>query len=371
MKTNFLQALAEEGKYQEYLRRIDPEKVLDHYGAQNSFEIQRSDGEIEVQHSCLIDRVDPHHTHGDANPSARMNLDQKLYICYSYGGGDIFWLIRTLEGKESFTDILPLLGQFLNGATEEKEDFLEELEGCFSGGEKHEDPVPVYSDRVLKQWSVTHPYLIQQRGVSHEAASRLRVGYDHEERRIVFPLFFEGQLVGWQKRAVPDGLGYPPTLPDSNNYLPKYKNTPGFPKSTTLYNYDLVRSREREEIVVVESPMSCLKAETLTDGDDLLSGVIATMGAKISDTQVSYLKNFKKVYVYMDQDQAGQGAARYLTSRLYRYTDCWVVESEEDKDLGDYNSREEVLDRIVNNSTPAFLRLGEWDREYARKRHTR
>lgn len=370
-EVNLFEQLANKDRYDEYKRRIDPKLVLDHYGAKNSYEIQTGDG-IEVQHSCLIDQVDPHHTNGDQNPSARMNLEKKLYVCYTYGGGDIFWLIRTMEGKESFTDIIPILGKFLTGSTESKEDFLEELEGYFSTQEGDEnEPIPTYSDRVLKQWSVTHPYLINERKVSHEAASRLRVGYDHDERRIVFPLFFEGKLVGWQKRSVPDGLGYPPTLPDMGGYLPKYKNTPGFPKSRALYNYDLALERGREEVLVVESPMSCLKAESLTDGDDILSGTISTLGAKVSDTQVSYLRRFKRVFVYFDSDPAGQKGAQYLTERLYRHTNCVVVDAEEGKDLADYESREEVLSVIENRSSPAFLKLAEWGVGNERKRHAR
>lgn len=364
---NLFSRLSSKEKYSDYLRRINPEKVLDHYGAENSFEIETSNG-TEVQHSCLIDRVQPHHTNGDRNPSARMNLDKKLYICYSLGGGDIFWFIKMMEGKETFEEILPLLGQFLDGSTESKENFLEELESYFKDPDVEEHSIPTYSDRVLKQWAVTHPYLINQRGISHEAATRLKVGYDDQERRIVFPLFFGGELLGWQKRAVPEGLGYPATQ-EKNGVLAKYKNTPNFPKSKSLYNYDLVEKRGRREVVVVESPMSVLKAETLTDGEDLLSCVVATLGAKVSDFQINYLRKFDRVYVYMDNDPAGNKGEQYLTRGLYRHTDCLVVEAEEGRDLADYDSRSEVLDRI-SKAVPAFLKLAEWDREKGKRKRS-
>lgn len=355
-----------DGRYEEYKRRIDPQLVLDYYGAKNSSEI----GD-EVLHSCLIDQVDPHHTNGDANPSAQMNLRKKLYVCHSYGGGDVFWLIRTMEKKETFSEITPLLGKFLTGSTETKEDFMKELEGYFSSRQEiYEGPVPTYSERVLKQWSVTHPYLIKERGVSHEAATRLQVGYDHDDRRIVFPLFFKGRLVGWQKRAIPEGLGYPPTV-SSGGYTPKYKNTPNFPKSRALYNYDMAVSRGREEVLVVESPMSCLKAESLTDGNDILAGTISTLGAKVSEQQAHYLRGFKKVYIFFDGDSAGQKGARYLTERLYRHTDCEVVEAEEGKDLADYSTREEVLSLIERRSVPAFLQLAKWETKHDGKRPSR
>lgn len=348
MKINLGQ-LGELREYREYLRRIDPMRVLEYYDAQNCFEQKQGDGSVEVRHSCLIDRVDPHHSHGDQNPSASLNIDKKLYTCWTYGGGgDVLWLIMMLEEAESLTEIIPVLRQFLKESTETKEDFQKELEGFFQVEKYEEDPLPKYSERLLDRWSFTHPYLTEVRGMSAEACSRLRVGWDEESNRITFPVFFRGDLVGWQKRAIPKG----PYWPGTREQVPKYKNTKDFPKSKVLYNYDRVSGRR--EVVVVESPMSVLKAESLTDGEDILSSVVATFGAKVTEPQLDLLRGFSRVYVYMDDDTAGVRAARKISRYLYRFVDCRIVKPSQGMDLGDHTSREEVIEKI-RSATPAFL----------------
>jgi hypothetical protein len=117
--------------YREYRRRLDVRAVLEHYGAENSYEQSGSDGTTEIIHSCLIDRVEPHHTNGDANPSAACNVDKKVYICYQWWGGDLFHLIAKMEGKESLADIVPILGQFLTGIAQEPDKVRAELDKIF------------------------------------------------------------------------------------------------------------------------------------------------------------------------------------------------------------------------------------------------
>ena len=114
--------------YEEYKRRLDARAVLEHYGAENLSEIPGRDGSTEIVHSCLLDRVEPHHRNGDQNPSAACNVDLKLYCCYSYWSGDLFHFIAKMERKDHLADILPVIGQFLDGATSTSEDILKELD---------------------------------------------------------------------------------------------------------------------------------------------------------------------------------------------------------------------------------------------------
>lgn len=345
-----LQALADEKSLSEYRRRIDMESVLDHYGARNTSRLQGVDGTTEIRHSCLLDTVDPHHNHGDENPSARANLDYKLYHCYTFGGGDVFWFIMQMEQKETVREIIPILSKFLGEATESSADFLKELDGFFTKTEVKTE-IPTYSERVLKPWMKFHPYLSEVRGVSIEAASLLKVGYDDRDRRIVFPHFMEGKLVGWQKRAITDDR-WPLTQPDEHGVMARWKSTASFPKSEWLYNLDRVRSSNRRTVVVVESPMSVLKAETL--GLDSL--VVATFGAKTSEKQAELLSTFEKVYVWFDHDPAGSAGERLLIERLWKRTQVLRVPPEIDKDLADYDTENEVLSRL-SLSEPAVFYL--------------
>lgn len=346
--------------YGDYLRRVDVEALLDHYGAQNVI----FDGD-ERLHSCLLDRVEPHHARGDRNPSASANVDKKLYICRAYWGGDILQFVQKMEQADHFADVLPVLAPFLEGVTVDNARFRSEIEKLLAAERGEQHVPPVYSDRVLRGWANYHPYL-ETRGVSHAAASRLQLGYDPVAVRITFPhwITWEGRarLVGWQKRSLDDPR-WPVTLPDPDTgQLPKYKNSQGFPKLTTLYNQHRVDARGRREVVVVESPMSVAKAETLWDGTDTdpLGAVVATFGATLPEEQVALLRKYERVRVWMDDDGAGIKASRRLCDLLYRHTVVEYVAPETGKDLGDYNSRTDAV-RLLDRAEPAVLALARWD----------
>lgn len=347
--------------YGDYLRRADVAAILDHYGAENLIE----DGDDELMHSCLLDRVEPHHAHGDRNPSASANTTRKLYICRAYWGGDIFQFVQKMERADHFADILPVIAPFLEGATVDAARFRTEIDQLLKRPAAGTEMLPTYSERVLKGWAQYHPYLAEERGVSLEAASRLQIGYDPAAVRITFPHWVviggRPRLVGWQKRALADPR-WPQTLPDENGQLPKYKNSQGFPKLTTIYNQHRVDARQRQEVVVVESPMSVAKAETFWDGtpDDPFGGVVATFGATLPEQQVAHLRKYRRVTVWMDSDGAGQKASRKLCEQLYRHTAVELVTPEEGMDLGDYTSRTDAV-RLLDRTEPAALALARWD----------
>jgi len=337
--------------YEEYKRRLDARAVLEHYGAENISEIPGRDGSIEVVHSCLLDRVEPHHRHGDQNPSAACNLDFKLYCCYSYWSGDLFHFIAKMERKDHLADILPVIGEFLDEGTSSSEDFLSEVSRILGGVDLHPIDIPSYSPKVLEPWGYSHPYMREVRGIGLEASSKLQIGYDPDTNRIVFPHFWRGDLVGWQKRAIPSGYDYPATVPD----YPKYKNSTGFPKSTTLYNFDSIDPNE--PVIVVESPMSVAKAVEL--GFD---NVIATFGAKVSKVQIEMLKDFDRVVIWFDDDPAGQAGERKLLNGLWSHPNVRVVEPDSGKDLGDYTSATEAAAKL-DGAIQASLRMAAHDLE--------
>lgn len=348
MKTG-LADLANKALYDEYRRRLDARAVLEHYDAQNQTELSGSEGTTEIVHSCLIDRVEPHHTNGDANPSACLNIEKKLYTCYSGGwSGDLFHLIAKMEGKDTLAEALPVIGQFLTGTVVETEDFRTELDRLLSRPDAALIEPPTYHERILAPWALVHPYLYEERGITVEAASALQIGFDERENRIVFPHFFDGKLLGWQKRAIPPRPGWP----GSPSQWPKYRSSSGLPKSETLYHYD--QARRYRHVIVVESPMSVAKAVSLG-----IDNVVATFGAKVSGRQIDLLKAFDSVWIWFDADpisHAGLLGERKIAQALYRHTEVNVVIPEEGKDLGDYDTADEVLSMLAR-AVPAVLRL--------------
>lgn len=337
--------LSADGRYRDYLRRLDARALLDHYGARNSREETTHSGEVEVVHSCLLDRVDRHHNNGDENPSASCNLDRKLYICYSRWGGDLFHLVQKLEDKDGFEAILPVVSPFLEGSVTEPDDFLDELERMLSNG-AYSAELPSYSDRVLAPWAFVHPYL-HERGVDSATASRLRIGWRHDENRITIPHFWRGKLVGWQSRSVPDRPGM---WPGTARQLPKYKSTPGFPKSDTFYHDHSRPLPGTGPVVVVESPMSVVKAVAL--GLDV--PVLATFGSKVSAAQASMLLDYDDVVLWADPDPAGRSMERTVARRLARHPGLRVVEPDPGKDMADCDTLSQIQAKI-ESATPAVL----------------
>ncbi len=339
-----LDYLLQQDMHQDYLRRLDARAVLEHYGARNCTEQAGGDGTTEIVHSCLLDQVEPHHSNNDEHPSAACNIDRKVYVCYALGwGGNLFRLIQKMENKESLSDTLGTVGQFLTGATQDSTTVLAELDKLFHPtvlGEQID--LPSYSDRILDGWARHHPYWAV-RGISPEAIEGLRLGYDERERRIVFPHFVDGTLVGWQKRVIPGE-----TKPD----YPKYRNSSGFPKSETLYNLD--RARRSARVCVVESPMSVARAMSLD-----IPNVVATFGAKVSDLQIAQLADFERVYVWFDRDGAGLAGEKKLVEGLHRRTEVFVVTPDGGKDMGDADLDDIALK--LHEATPASLRLGEYE----------
>lgn len=344
--------------YDEYLRRLDVRAVLDHYGVENDHEEPGKEDSTEIIHSCLLDRVERHHSNGDANPSAAANVERKKYICYSFWGGDFFEFIMKMEDKESFNQILPLVQQFLSGSTLERDDFNAELDRIFATSAARRAPqvgLRGYSPRILKPWAFTHPYLLE-RGIDHDTASRLHIGWREDLNRITIPVFWRDELVGWQARAVPDRPGqWPGTWGDP---YPKYKSSPGFPKSAILYVGDGRGHLDRgPTAVVVESPFSVIKAVSLGLGVP----VLGTFGAKVSQRQIDLLRGFDRVVVWADDDDAGRIMERKLVNGLHRFTNVSVVNPDVGMDLGDYDTAESVMEKI-DAAIPAVLKMAEWEK---------
>lgn len=347
-----LDRLNADRQYDEYRRRLDARKVLDYYGMENDHDEITSTGETEVIHSCLLDRVDRHHNNGDAHPSASCNLERKLYVCYSYWGGDLFHLIQKMENKGSFAEIVPILAPFLSDATATTDDFRAEMDRLLadflSTPGAYQAELPSYSERVLAPWAFVHPYL-HERGIDSDTASRLQIGWREDDNRIIIPHFWDGKLMGWQARAVPERPGQ---WPGTAQPHPKYRSTPGFPKSDTLF-YDHSRSRPTAgSVVVVESPFSVIKAAAL--GLDI--PVLATFGAKVSDTQIRMLADYHEVIVWADPDTAGTLMQRRLVKALHRETTVRVVIPDEGKDLADCETLDDVK-RKIDSAVPAVTVL--------------
>jgi DNA primase len=320
--------------YRSILRRVNPDAVLDHYGAQNIY--RKGD---EIIHSCLLDRVYPHHTNGDRSPSAALNTEKLVYNCFTGGGGDLLWFIQEMErcDRVQALDKLARIGA-VDWQDSGAQNVLETVRKLLANND-FETPMPTYSTFILEPWLAIHPYMTEERGISENTIVRYKVGYDQEDVKIVIPHFWGGKLVGYQKRALSD-----PRWPQTPMLItsegveppPKYHNSPGFPKESTLFNYDNVVDRGFDTVVVVESVMSILKAETWVDeGFEEYGNLVGTFSGKVNPTQVELLKRFGTVILVMDNDISGWSGTVKLYNGLKNFCKVYIVDAPEGMDIGD------------------------------------
>lgn len=184
------------------------------------------------------------------------------------------------------------------------------------------------------------PHLRQQR-LPLSAARRLgllRRGREFLGERIVFPALHDGQpvwLIGRAFRCRPDA--------------PKYLGLPG-PKP--LLGWD--EARHEREVYVVEGPFDWL---TLCQWG--LSAV-ALLGSHASPEALQALARFERVYLALDNDEAGQAATERLMAALGRR--AVPVALHDVKDVADWarlpDGRARFLDMVAASGSVTRCRRG-------------
>ena len=344
-----------QGNYRKIISRVDAESLLEHYGARNLY--RKND---ELVHSCLIDKVHPHHKNGDESPSASMNAESRLYSCYSYGGGDVLWFIQEMEDVDR-AGAFNILSQFVTDRWDDDRSSVLDMIKKIMKQDDSEVAAPTYSPIILRPWAGIHPYLTNERQLNLHTLQRYNVGYDEKERVIIFPHFWQGNLVGYQKRAL-TVENYPKTKPDKNGLIPKYKNSPGFPKDSSLFNFDVVQSRGTKSVVVVESVMSVLKAESWFDeGHTDWGNVLCTFGGKVTNSQIDILRQFESVILFFDNDQSGWSGVTHLYEGLKKFCKLYTIELPEGLDLADLDC--EIATEVMTTKRLAQMSINSYKKK--------
>lgn len=169
-------------------------------------------------------------------------------------------------------------------------------------------PVPVKPAAVSTLFGVTpvaslpdkHPAVqyLQSRGYSKDTAAAYSLGYYENKdgssltermanRRLIIPVFQNGEQLGWQARKIFEDMSGP-----------KYFTAPGLPVGRVLYNVD--QARNQPFVVLVEgvadvwrigAPAVCLFGKTLSAGQHAL----------VLDTWKQ-----KPVLIFVDSDAAAE-----------------------------------------------------------------
>lgn len=301
----------------------------------------------EMIHSCPIPGG---HRNGDRHPSASINYRKLCFRCLGCGArGGLLWLIATMRGEDAQG-----VRDWLSGATGTGGHVMElgrllAVVDALMAPEAPPPPIPAYSVSALapwRGWRMQHPYLTdprpEGRGCPAETLERFQVGYAPEyvmgehrptQERIVIPLFWRGELVGWQARRL---------APWDE---PKYHNSVDFPAERVIYNYLADRTA-----VVVESPLSVLRHA------HHVPGICSTYGAGISQRQIELLHRYDRVVLWLDNDDAGWTATRQVGDALLPFSDVWAVQSPYDADPADLD--DSTAEELIRQAVPYVV----WER---------
>ena len=224
---------------------------------------------------CIIDDFEPHHSNGDKNPSAGLNIMTGQYSCFVYADRSI-----------SFKHLCKIIGKNYEFVAENRtpDDLRKALDEKWHIKEDAELDLSIYSD-------AHHQYMTKVRHFSDEVLDRAQVKYDQYSDRILIPIFEDGKCIAVQRRRLKD------KTPDGR-YVPKYENTKGFDKSMHIYHIEDLDIDE--PLLVVESVMSVFRA-----WDYGFKNCCALFGSRISQWQLEFLKRFRCIILDLDGDESG------------------------------------------------------------------
>lgn len=302
--------------------------------------------QAELTHGCL---VSPEmHSDQVRNPTASLNYEKLTYKCLGCGAqGGILWLIVKVRGCD-YAEARAWLGSetgTVDGAVMPLQKLLDYYDALYVSARIVPPVMPVYDPAVLEPWlQVVHPWLttgvpdlnIIGRRIPEQTVRDLKIGWDPADDRIVIPHFWQGRLVGWQKRRLSGGG-------------PKYVSTDDLPKDTTIYDYD----PERKTAVIVESPLSVARHRHALPME-------GTFGAAVTDRQVRLItRHYERCVLWMDNDPGGWRALEGtrdspgLIDRISVSCPVWVVKSMFTGGPDDVDS--ETAAYLVEKAVPGVL----------------
>lgn len=172
-------------------------------------------------------------------------------------------------------------------------------------------------------------YLEEDRGFPYGSIFRMSEEYGIRHcirgpysRRVIFPVHFMGELVGWTGRAIDksasiryktlsyekekaDKEGYPPASGPINNYLLWYDKL----IEESFHNRKL-------KLCICEGPMDALKVNVLGERKGIRATCVFTSSPTREQTEILYelIPRFERAYIFFDQGMTHQ--ARRVQSEL-------------------------------------------------------
>jgi DNA primase len=149
--------------------------------------------------------------------------------------------------------------------------------------------------------------------ITEASVKKFQLGFSEKQDMVTIPVHSpDGMEIGFVGRSI-EGK--------------EFKNTPGLPKSKTLFNLNRVKTADR--VYVVESSFDAIRL------DQCGFPAVATLGANVSNIQTDLLKKyFNNIIVIADNDEAGGNMKDKIVERLGSRVSVIKIDKQY-KDIGD------------------------------------
>jgi DNA primase len=270
------------------------------------------DVESEVDSDYIV--FCPFHNN-NRTPAGEVDKNNGTFFCFScHHVADLIELVMHLSARSYFESVRFIKNkeQSINVEQEINKSLIEKP-----------DFVP-YDELILKR--LYNNLLVSDRAkdyfkyrkISNSSWSKFSLGYSEKQDMVTVPVHSpDGIPVGFVGRSV-EGK--------------EFKNTPGLPKSKTLFNLNRVKSADR--VYVVESSFDAIRL------DQVGFPAVATLGSNVSNIQIELLqKYFNNIFVIADNDDAGGNMKNKILDKLGSRVSVIQLDKQY-KDIGDMSDED-------------------------------
>lgn len=264
----------------------------------------------------------PYHNNS-RTPAGEVDKRSGLFFCFSCQHiTDLTQLIMTMTGRSYFESARYIKSK------ETASDLVYDIE-------KQLQEKPIYNQydqliiKRLNQQALESARAMRyyaSRLITEESVKKFSLGFSEKQDMVTIPVHSpDGMEIGFVGRSI-EGK--------------EFKNTPGLPKSKTLFNLNRVKTSDR--VYVVESSFDVIRL------DQCGFPAVATLGANVSNIQTDLLqKYFNNIMVIADNDEAGGNMKDKILERLGSRVSV-IQLNKEYKDIGD------MSDEAIKNIDESF-----------------
>ena len=248
-------------------------------------------------------------------PAAEVHKTNGMFFCFScQKSADLIELVMHTSGRTYFE-----AARFIK-SKEKASNLATEIDRALIKEEQYKP----FDELIIKR---LHNNLVesdraknyfQYRKLTKQSCVKFSLGYSEKQDMVTVPVHSpDGIPLGFVGRSI-EGKDF--------------KNTPGLPKSKTLFN--LHRVKKSDIVYVVESSFDVIRL------DQLDIPAVATLGANVSGKQIELLqKYFNNILVIADNDEAGGNMKNRIIEKLGSRVSV-IQLNKQYKDIGDMPDEE-------------------------------